>query len=98
MIIELNEQQTDEVRVKVFKALADPVRIQIIRYLRRIDKEVTCGDVSKVIEMSKSAGSYHFKILREAGLTSTRKRSREKYVSLNYNTFNKYVDNFLDSL
>lgn len=98
MIIELNEQQTDEVRVKVFKALADPVRIQIIRYLRRIDKEVTCGDVSKVIEMSKSAGSYHFKILREAGLTSTHKRSREKYVSLNYNTFNKYVDNFLDSL
>ncbi len=98
MIIELNEQQVDEMRVKIFKALADPIRIQIIRYLRSVDKEVTCGDVSKVIEMSKSAGSYHFKVLREAGLTITRKSSREKYVSLNYDTFDKYVNDFLNSL
>lgn len=98
MTIELNEQQADEIRVKIFKALSDPIRIQIIRYLRRIDREITCGDVSKVIEMSKSAGSYHFKVLREAGLTITRKSSREKYVSLNYDTFEKYVNNFLDSL
>jgi DNA-binding transcriptional ArsR family regulator len=98
MIIELNAQQTDELRVRIFKALADPMRIQIIRYLRRVNKETTCGDVSKVIKMSKSAGSYHFKVLREAGLTITRKDSREKYVSLNYDTFEKYVNHFLDSL
>ncbi|EHL98363.1 transcriptional regulator, ArsR family [Lentilactobacillus parafarraginis F0439] len=98
MIIELNEQQTDELRVKIFKALSDPIRIQIIRYMRRMDKELTCGDISKVIEMSKSAGSYHFKVLREAGLITTRKIAREKYVSLNYDTFKKYVNNFLDSL
>lgn len=98
MIIELSAQQQDELRVRIFKALADPIRLEIIRYLKKADREVTCGEISKVVQMSKSAGSYHFKTLREAGLTISRKESREKYVSLNYDTFDKYVNHFLDSI
>ncbi len=80
MIIELNQQQADEMRVKLFKALSDPTRIEIIRYLKKVDREITCGEIGKVVKMSKSAGSYHFKLLREAGLISSRKEAREKYV------------------
>ncbi|WP_285129720.1 hypothetical protein [Propionibacterium freudenreichii] len=40
----------------------------------------------------------HFKVLREARLTITRKESREKYVSLNYETFDKYLTRFFDTL
>lgn len=51
-----------------------------------------------MVKISKSAGSYHFRILREAQLTLTRRDAREKYVSLNYDTFNMYVINFFESL
>ncbi|KRL06675.1 ArsR/SmtB family transcription factor [Liquorilactobacillus hordei] len=98
MIIELNQKQMDEMRIKIFKALADPTRIEILRYLKKVNREITCGEIGKVVKMSKSAGSYHFKLLREAGLINSRKESREKYVSLNENTFVKYINNFLESL
>ncbi|ARY92083.1 MULTISPECIES: ArsR/SmtB family transcription factor [Lacticaseibacillus] len=98
MIIELSSAQVDEIQVKVFKALADPVRLAIIRYLKKVNKEVTCGEVGEAIKMSKSAGSYHFRLLREAGLTKTRKSSREKYVSLNAENFDLYVTNFYKNL
>lgn len=98
MTNELTEKQEDELRIKVFKALSDPIRLEIIRYLKKVNREVSCGEIGKIVRMSKSAGSYHFKTLREAGLTLTRKESREKYVSLNYDTFDKYVTKFLDSI
>lgn len=98
MIIKLTEKQEDELRVKVFKALSDPIRLEIIRYLKKVNRGITCGEIGEIVKMSKSAGSYHFKILREAGLILTRKQSREKYVSLNYDIFDKYVTKFLDSL
>jgi DNA-binding transcriptional ArsR family regulator len=84
--------------VKVFKALSDPVRLQILRYLKRVGRGVTCGEVGREISMSKSTGSYHFKTLREAGLINTRRESREKYVSLNREAFDTYVTGFLKAL
>ncbi|MBO0422310.1 ArsR/SmtB family transcription factor [Enterococcus plantarum] len=90
--------QTDEERVKILKALADPARLEIIRVLKDKDKELGCGEVGEHISLSKSTISYHFKALREAGLTTTRKESREKFVTLRYDTFNKYLPGFLDSL
>lgn len=98
MIIELSDKQVEEMQVKVFKALADPVRLAIVRYLKKVDREVTCGEVGAAINMSKSAGSYHFRLLREAGLTKTRKESREKYVSLNTEAFELYVTDFFENL
>lgn len=88
----------DAMRVKVYKALADPTRLQIVRYLNRIKRGVTCGEISRVVQMSPSSGSYHFKTLHEAGLTIDERHSREKYVSLNEETFRKYAPGFLASL
>ncbi|MEO1770357.1 hypothetical protein IGI49_001184 [Enterococcus sp. AZ071] len=82
----------------MLKALADPARLEIIRLLKNSGKEIGCGEVGESIDLSKSTVSYHFKALREAGLTFTRKESREKFVSLNYDAFNKYLSGFLDSL
>ena len=85
-------------QVKVFKALSDPVRLQILRYLKQVGRGVTCGEIGEVIKISKSAGSYHFRVLREAGLTIAEKKSREKYVSINLATLNQYVTGFADRL
>lgn len=87
-----------ETQAKVFKAIADPVRLEILRHLIRVDRGITCGEVGAVISISKSAGSYHFRILREAGLTMTKKKSREKYVSANTDTIRRYVTNFIDNV
>lgn len=97
MTVELFSAADDQL-VKVFKALSDQTRIAILRYLKDAGRGVTCGEVSAVIDMSKSTGSYHFKLLREAGLTVTRKVAREKYVSINKDAFDTFVSGFYDSL
>lgn len=98
MTIELTEQQEDEIRSRLFKAISEPIRLEIIRFLVKCDKEVNCGEIGDHINLTKSAASYHFKILREAGLTVTHKSSREKYVSINREYFDLYLKGFLDSL
>ena len=96
MIIELSYK--DEERIKILKALADPVRLEIIRLLKTKDEVMGCSEVREHIDLSKSTISYHLKTLREAGLTRTRKESREKFVSLQVEQFNKYLPGFLESL
>lgn len=98
MTIKLNNQREDEIRSKMFQALSEPIRIEILRFLKKKDSEVTCGEIGNNVNLTKSAASYHFKNLREAGLTFTRKESREKYVSINYEMFEQYLPNFLDTL
>lgn len=85
-------------QIMVFKALADPVRLQIIQYLKSTNHEVACGEVGAAINISKTAGSYHFKLLQSAGLITARKEAREKYVALNRQTFDKFVSHFYENL
>lgn len=84
----------DDLQVLVFKALADPIRLEIIQYLKQMNHELACGEIGKAINISKTSGSYHFKLLESAGLITTRREAREKYVTLDEENFNKYVTNF----
>lgn len=52
---------------QVLAALADPVRLEMVRRLAQVDAPMACADLYSGI--SKSTASHHFKILREAGLT-----------------------------
>ena len=52
---------------QVLAALADPVRLEMVRRMARTGEPVACGDLYDTI--NKSTASHHFKILREAGLT-----------------------------
>ncbi|GEO46313.1 ArsR/SmtB family transcription factor [Companilactobacillus kimchii] len=91
-------KQIDEKQVKIFKALADPIRLEIIEYLKHTDHEIACGEVGKAVNISKTSGSYHFKLLESAGLINTRWEAREKYVTLNESTFDKYVTDFYQNI
>ena len=55
--------------VRLFHALSDPVRLEIIRQLASVT-EATCGELDG--GRPKSSVSHHFRILREAGLVRTR--------------------------
>jgi DNA-binding transcriptional ArsR family regulator len=52
---------------QVLAALADPVRLEMIRRLRNAGSPMPCARLYDVI--NKSTATHHFKILREAGLT-----------------------------
>lgn len=90
--------QANTVQMQVFKALADTTRLEIVKILKDSDHEMTCGEIGKIINISKTSGSYHFKLLQEAGLITVRKEAREKYVQLDPATFEQYVTNFYQTL
>jgi DNA-binding transcriptional ArsR family regulator len=52
---------------QVLAALADPVRLEMVRRLAERDEPIACSDL--YTDISKSTASHHFKTLREAGLT-----------------------------
>jgi DNA-binding transcriptional ArsR family regulator len=99
MTIEQHSNYNNEDLIKIFKALADPVRLNILRILSKRESELGCGEIGELLDMSKSAVSYHFKTLREAGLTITRKAGQNKFVRLNHETLEKYsLTNLINNL
>lgn len=63
----------------VLYALSDPVRLRIVREIAE-SGEACCGGLG--VPMPKSSISYHFKVLREAGLTRTRVEGTQRFISL----------------
>ncbi|TWS21499.1 helix-turn-helix transcriptional regulator [Tsukamurella asaccharolytica] len=51
----------------VLTALADPVRLEMVRRLHRERRPLACGELYDGV--TKATASHHFKVLREAGLT-----------------------------
>ncbi len=64
----------------VLQALADPVRIAIVRRLGECEEARACGSFD--LPVTKSTLSHHFKVLREAGLIQGRYEGTRKLISL----------------
>lgn len=65
-----NHPNADELTLeRLFHALSDPARLEIVRYLARVEA-ATCGELDG--GRPKSSMSHHFRILRDAGLVHTR--------------------------
>ena len=67
---------------KVFKALDDPSRRQLLDRLRRTNGQ-TLGELCEGHDMSRQAVTKHLNLLEEANLVATVKRGREKLHYLN---------------
>jgi DNA-binding transcriptional ArsR family regulator len=59
---------------KVFKALADPTRREVLQLLRV--RPMTAGELSDRFAVSKPTMSAHFAVLREAGLVEADKQGK----------------------
>jgi len=57
----------DEQLAMLAKALAHPVRVQIVRILAQTEGCV-CGDLVEALPLAQSTVSQHLKVLKEAGL------------------------------
>ncbi|GII77103.1 transcriptional regulator [Sphaerisporangium rufum] len=65
----------------VLHALADPMRLCIVRFLAgRGDAGATCSDIELVV--SKSTGTHHYRVLREAGVINQVYRGTAKINTL----------------
>lgn len=62
---------TPDALQKVFKTLADPTRVRILRLLEQ--EELIVGELMAILGMAQSRVSRHLAILREAGLLADRR-------------------------
>ena len=72
----LNQEQSRQ----LLKALADPIRLDVIHALARGERCVC--DLTADLHLSQSKLSFHLKVLREAGLLTDRQCGRWIYYHL----------------
>lgn len=72
-----------------FKALADPVRRQILEMLR--DNKMTAGEISSKFELSNATVSYHLSQLKKADLLFETKVKNYIYYEINLSVFEELL-------
>lgn len=79
--------------VKVFKALSDPTRYEIIRMLCSC-QELGCCELEKAFPLSKPALSHHYRVLENVGLISSRKEGARIYYRLERERLERFLPGF----
>jgi ArsR family transcriptional regulator, arsenate/arsenite/antimonite-responsive transcriptional repressor len=64
---------------RMAKALADPVRVQLIDVLRRHPGKACVCELVPLFDLSQPTLSHHLRVLREAGLVSVERRGLWAY-------------------
>ena len=72
-----------------FKALSDPVRLEILNMLR--SGRMNAGEISDNFDLSKATISHHLKILREQDLIYEEKEKNFIYYELNTSVFEEIL-------
>jgi DNA-binding transcriptional ArsR family regulator len=79
----------------VLHALSDPVRLQIVAMLAD-GNEQTCGSFS--LPVTKSTSSHHFRVLREAGILSTRIGGKNRFNRLQRDQLEERFPGLIDAV
>ncbi len=69
-----------EIRAKIIKAMAHPVRLMMIEFLKK--KERSFSEVFDLFQLDKSTVSKHLLVLKEAGIVSSRKSGADMIYKL----------------
>ena len=65
----------------IMRTVGEPARLEIVRLLSD-DRPRLCSELATALGIPASTGSYHLKLLREAGLTRTRAEGTQRFISL----------------
>jgi DNA-binding transcriptional ArsR family regulator len=83
--------------VTVLHALADPVRLDIVRQLAACGEgALKCGELTMTV--TKSTTSHHIKILTQAGIVSEKAEGTSKRLSLHRCALDERFPGLLDSV
>jgi len=72
--------QEAEIRAKIIKAMAHPVRLMVIEFLK--DGDRSFSEIFGLFELDKSTVSKHLFILKEAGIVSSKKNGADMIYKL----------------
>ena len=75
--------------VKLFKALSDETRVDIIKYLLSNRKELSCQELLDKFPLSQPTLSHHFNKLIDANVLKVRKEGASHFYSID----NDYLKN-----
>jgi ArsR family transcriptional regulator len=74
---------------KVFKALNDKTRREILEMLRK--KDMSAGEIAEKFHFAKPSISHHLDILKQANLVVSRKNGQYVIYSLNTTVFDEII-------
>lgn len=74
LLAPLDRERADELAL-LLKAVADPVRLQLLSLIRAGDPQESCVcDLTEAVDLSQPTVSHHLKVLVEAGLLTRERR------------------------
>jgi DNA-binding transcriptional ArsR family regulator len=74
--VQVQEGDLNRFKAKIFKALSDPVRLEILEFLR--DGEKCVCVITPHVNLIQPLVSRHLKILKDSGLVSVRKEGSNR--------------------
>ncbi len=81
----------------IMRTVGDPLRLEIVRMLAD-GREHSCNDMNRTLGLPMSTGSYHLRLLREAGVTRTRAEGTQRFISLRSEDLERRFPGLLDVL
>lgn len=90
----VEEPSTQELYASTFRALGEPVRLDMLREIASVE-EMPCTVLQGHVGLAKSTCSYHIKILYEAGLISIRKQGRNFFYTARRDVIQTRLPGFL---
>jgi DNA-binding transcriptional ArsR family regulator len=81
----------------VMRTVGDPLRLEIVRLLGD-GGERSCADLQAELGLPASTGSYHLRLLREAGVTRTRAEGTQRMISLRRDDLDRRFPGLVDVL
>ncbi|MBC7091734.1 MAG: winged helix-turn-helix transcriptional regulator [Nitrososphaeria archaeon] len=92
--------ELNRARVRIFRALADPIRLEILQLLS--NGEVCVCEIFSKLNVPQPLVSRHLKILKECGLVRVRKERNRRYYSVTdkrvYEVIEMVSKDFVDSI
>ncbi|MFD0199459.1 ArsR/SmtB family transcription factor [Saccharothrix carnea] len=97
MTTTLAHPERDEIRITtVLQALADPVRLQIVRALAMHEEGLSCGVLP--LGVTASTLTHHVRTLREAGVVRVRPQGTSRISSLRRDDLDALFPGLLDGV
>jgi len=96
--VNINEEKL-KISAEILRALAHPLRMQILEFIDN-NKTINVNKIYNTLKLEQSITSQHLRILRIAGIVSTKREGKFIHYSIDYpkvTTVLKAVDSFLDS-
>lgn len=97
MIADAFIDTTQDIYARIFSALGEPVRIDILGMIAGTE-ELPCTVLDETLPISKSTISYHIKILYHARLIEVRKSGRYYFYKLRPHVLEEYLPGFFEYL